>query len=400
MISFRLLLTCLSIVCYGLELHAAEKPQTVCLNMIVKNEKDVICTCLASVKPLIDYWVIVDTGSEDGTQDVIREYMKDIPGELHERPWKNFGHNRNEALDLARGKSDYVLFMDADDFLEFPADYKLPVLDKDSYYVEIQDGGARYSRRQLIANQPHWHWIGVLHEAVCSSEICSEAALKDVIYKRTHGGARAKDPQKFQKDAKVLEEALKEDPSNSRYVFYLAQSYRDAKDYEQSIKNYERRALMGGWDQEIYWSLLQIAIMKTWLKKDPQEVVDAYYKAYLYRPSRAESLYYLGSYYRSLGSFFASYTILREALKIPVPTDILFVEKWVWDYGALFEFSIVSYWTGNFAESKKAADRLLKFANLPSNVREAVENNQKWINAKIAETKSLNALQVPSFSQK
>ena len=73
---------------------------TICLNMIVKNEAHVIRRCLDSVRPFIDCWVIVDTGSTDGTQELIREVMRDIPGELRERPWKNFAHNRNEALSL------------------------------------------------------------------------------------------------------------------------------------------------------------------------------------------------------------------------------------------------------------------------------------------------------------
>ena len=93
------------LLCLPLFLCAADpNGQTICLNMIVKDEKDVICRCLASVKPVIDYWVIVDTGSSDGTQEIIRAFMKEIPGELHERPWINFGHNRNEALELAKGK--------------------------------------------------------------------------------------------------------------------------------------------------------------------------------------------------------------------------------------------------------------------------------------------------------
>jgi glycosyltransferase involved in cell wall biosynthesis len=80
--------------------------QTICLNMIVKNEKPVLLKCLESVKPLIDYWMICDAGSTDGTQEAIRSFLKDIPGELHERPWKGFAHNRNEALELARNKAD------------------------------------------------------------------------------------------------------------------------------------------------------------------------------------------------------------------------------------------------------------------------------------------------------
>src|SRR3972149_9108675 len=89
--------------------HAAAQPRkTICLNMIVKDEALVIERCLGSVKHLIDYWVIVDTGSKDGTQEIIKNYLKDIPGELYESPWVDFAHNRNEALDFANNKGDYL----------------------------------------------------------------------------------------------------------------------------------------------------------------------------------------------------------------------------------------------------------------------------------------------------
>ena len=80
--------------------HIIRKPK-VCLNMIVKNENRIIERCLESTKPLIDYWIIVDTGSTDGAQEIIKEFMKDIPGEFYERPWVNLEHNRNETLHLA-----------------------------------------------------------------------------------------------------------------------------------------------------------------------------------------------------------------------------------------------------------------------------------------------------------
>src|SRR5262245_57991970 len=107
--------------------------KTICLNMIVKNECDVITRCLNSMLPMMDYWVIVDTGSTDGTQQIILDFMKKhrVPGELHEHPWINFSHNRNEALQLAHGKADYVFFIDADEYLIYDADFQRPELDKD-----------------------------------------------------------------------------------------------------------------------------------------------------------------------------------------------------------------------------------------------------------------------------
>src|SRR3990167_4045655 len=109
---------------------------TICLNMIVRNEVDVIERCLESVKPLIDYWVIVDTGSTDGTQDKIKSILQNIPGELHEQAWESFAHNRTEAIMFARGKADFLFVIDANDTLSIPPKFKLPKLNCDSYSLK------------------------------------------------------------------------------------------------------------------------------------------------------------------------------------------------------------------------------------------------------------------------
>ena len=54
------------------------KNKTLAACMIVKNEAHCIIRCLESIKPYINYWVICDTGSTDGTQNVIKEYLKEI----------------------------------------------------------------------------------------------------------------------------------------------------------------------------------------------------------------------------------------------------------------------------------------------------------------------------------
>lgn len=358
------------------------KKKTICLNMIVKNEKDVICRCLESVMPVIDYWVIVDTGSTDGTQQIIKEYMKKVPGELHERPWKDFAFNRNEALQLAKGKADYVLIMDADDSLILPENYVLPDLDLDAYYVNIDFDGLRYARKQLVNMHIEWHWIGVLHEAITSSEQKTEGILPDVIYKINAGGARSKDPKKFHKDAEVLERAIKEEPDNSRYMFYLAQSYKCSEQYEKALEHYKKRAEMGGWDEEVYCALLQAALLQENLNYPENIVLEGYYKAYAYRPSRAESLYYLAHYYRKCNNYGAAYCVSRMALATPMPSDILFVEKTVYDYYIPFEFSLNAYWMGKYDEAWKVSQAILAAPSLPENVREAVNRNIMWIKAK------------------
>jgi len=78
---------------------------------IVKNEEEILKTMLDNVKPLVDEYVICDTGSTDKTKEIISEY-----GEVYERPFTNFVDSKNYVLDLVKEKDiDYILWMDADE---------------------------------------------------------------------------------------------------------------------------------------------------------------------------------------------------------------------------------------------------------------------------------------------
>ncbi len=391
---------------------------TICLNMIVKNETKVIRRCLESLKPMIDYWVIVDTGSTDGTQEMIKEFMKDIPGELHERPWVNFGHNRNEALSLAKGKADYLLFIDADDALVITPKYKKSRLDKDSYMLNIKYNGMTYGRTAVVKSCLDWKWVGVVHEVLVSPYAMSSEVLDDVTMLIIGGGDRSNDPEKYLKDAALLEKALLEEPNHARYQFYLAQSYRDAEKPELALVHYEKRVEMGGWDQEVFWSMYQIAQLQEKLKKPESEICKSYNQAFLFRPSRLEPLYHLCSYYRCqenylmgylVGSFalntfaknpekqvirtLADRIVKAEEMQIKHSTDPLFVESWIYEYGLLFEYSICAYWIGKYQECKDLCMQLLK-KELPTHVRECVQKNLGFAEMKLAEK------QMPDFLPK
>lgn len=361
----------------------AKKP-TICLNMIVKDEKDVITRCLSSVLPIIDYWVIVDTGSTDGTQDIIKNFMKEkkVAGELHERPWKNFGHNRNEALQLAKGKGDYVFFIDADEYLSYEPGFKLPNLDKDFFYVTMSFGGTHYGRTALVKNMLNWKWEGVLHEAVTSSEARTSGIIEKAYNVVVTDGARSKDPLKYEKDAAILEAGLLEEPNNTRYVFYLAQSYMDCGKNELALQNYEKRVKMGGWDQEVYYSLLKIANIQERMGKPHEELVKSYKRAFDYRKSRAEPLYFLANLYRLKGDFKTGYKIAKIGASIPPSKDVLFVQNWIYDYGLPLELSVNAYWTGRYNECKKISQQLLK-KDLPEDVRSCVQANLDFAEEKL-----------------
>jgi len=355
---------------------------TVCLNMIVKDESHVIERCLASVKPFIDYWVILDTGSTDGTQEVIRKFMADIPGELHEEPFRNFEQSRNLALDHARGKCDYLLFIDADDYLDCAAGFQLPDLTLDWYYAEMTTGGFNYVRRLLVKDGLDWRWVGVVHEVICSDKARSYATLPGVSIPYTCEGARSQDSQKFLRDIAMLEEALEENPDNRRYTFYLAQSYRDARQPLKAIELYQKRAQMGGWDQEIFWSLLEVARLKQATGHPEEEFVAAYFKAWSFRPSRAEPLCDLARYYRLKGDYGAGYTLASAGCTIPLTGDQLFVNSWSYQWGLLLELSLCAYYLERYGEAKLFGTLLLQ-RELPDNVRELVKRNLAFTEEKL-----------------
>ena len=95
------------------------KKPTICLATVCKNEEECIERLLESVHKFIDYWVIVDTGSTDGTCEIIEEYFrkKGIPGELHHDEWVSMGHNKTKMMARAKDKTDYLIHVDADDYM-------------------------------------------------------------------------------------------------------------------------------------------------------------------------------------------------------------------------------------------------------------------------------------------
>lgn len=355
--------------------------------MIVKDEAHVMARCLDSAIQFIDYWVIVDTGSNDGTQDLIRQHLARVPGELHQRPWRNFAKNRNEALDLARSKADYVLFLDADDVLNVTGDWASTRLQADAYYLRIElAGGYSFSRVNLVNARRPWRWEGAVHEVIVCAEPHQIEQLAGWTVRSLSDSARNRDPVgKFMRDAALLEAAVAEDPTHTRNVFYLAQSYRDAGELAPALNWYERRVQMGGWDEEVWYAMFQIAGLHE-RRSDWQRALPAYLAAYQYRPSRIEPLCELARHYRLADEHAVAYVFASAAINRPAPGDILFLDNSAYDWRALDEFAVSAYWVGKYEESLGANERLLAEGKLPDVHRERIMKNRTFCLEKLEKT--------------
>lgn len=368
------------------------------LSMIVKNETHIIKECFDSLYKYIDYWVICDTGSTDGTQDLIKQYFaeKGIPGELHQHEWQDFATNRTAALELCNGKGDYAWMIDADDYLV--GEMKIPPqFDFDGYSVRIKRGNFEWWRNQIFKIGVGWKYEGVLHEyAHCPNKANLSIAKLDMpgyhIEARTEGGARNKGitpTEKYAKDAVVLEKALEKEPLNSRYQFYLAQSYFDSQQWEKSFEAYEKRAKMGGWEEEVYYSLFRMAIVGMMMQKPWEQVLNLFLGAYNYRPCRAEPLYHIARIYRMNGYPRIGYLYAKMGLTMPLPVhDILFIAKDVYDWQLLDELASTAFYVHGFQEGYDACIKLLKENRLPPSEVQRVQNNTSEYEKKLEEMRT------------
>ena len=214
--------------------------------------------------------------------------------------------------------------------------------------------GTVFQRQFLIGTKIKWFWKGVVHEQVYTQvKSTTHRFLEDgYIFANDDGGRTGTDSRvKFLNDAKVLEEALKTDPRNSRYVFYLANSYSNAKELQLALQQYERRALMGGWDQEVFYSLYSIGRIQKELKMPPEIFIKSFYKAYRYRPTRAEPLFWIANYYMDNKEYESAYEVIQEAVAIPLPNDAMMVERSIYDYILLWMFADCTFSLKKYEEA-------------------------------------------------
>ena len=284
-----------------------KKPATICLNMIVKDESHIIKGTLEMLcnKIKFDYWVICDTGSTDDTPKIITDFFKQkkIKGELHKEKWVDFAYNRTSALEKAYKKTDLLLVFDADD--ELHGNFSIPKeVSFDEYQMKFGSShGTSYTRVLLINNQKRFKYLSVIHEFISCQEPNGKSCIIEGDYYVVSGrsGSRNKDPDKYLKDAKILEKAhaeaiITKDPLHLRYAFYCANSYKDCGKFEEAIKWYKITLSQENWAQEKYMSCLNIYECYNSLS---QKETGFFYliKAFTYDLERVECLYPLLVHY-------------------------------------------------------------------------------------------------------
>ena len=309
------------------------------LILMIRNEEKILRRCLESVKGVVDAFCIHDTGSTDKTCEIAEEFLKENPGCLTKSVWKDFGHNRSlsfkEAQEWLRTQSwdlkdTYGLLLDAD--MEFvPDKLKEQTLEHIGYTILQIAGNLEYPNCRLVRMDYPWVCRGVTHEYWDGA--CLPLG-KDICHIDDHNDGGCKS-DKFERDLTLLLKGLEEDPTNVRYMFYVAQTYHSLGNNEKAIEWYTKRADAGGWFEEVWYSMYMISKSYTAMDK----LIDAEFwvqKAYEYRPSRAEALYHFARALRQKGNNAKASYYINLGKTLPISTDSLFVEQNV--YTGLFQY--------------------------------------------------------------
>tara|TARA_R100000008_G_scaffold63033_1_gene40275 strand:- start:288 stop:1607 length:1320 start_codon:yes stop_codon:yes gene_type:complete len=402
-----------------MSVEKVKKPDgvTVTLCMIVKDETHIIKECLESMLPYIDRYDITDTGSTDGTPELIKEFMDEhgVPGEVYLSDWKGFGKSRSEALVNAEGNATYAWMIDADDKVTGTFIYP-DVMEADAFSLRLGRPDFSWYRNQIFKLDPdrRWEYVGVLHEYAQIKDIHPQEMRivkweGDYFVEARTLGARnvGIDPiEKYSRDAEILESALtnEEDPyyepENVRYQFYLAQSYFDSQQWEKSLEAYQKRADMGGWEEEIWFSYFRIAIIRAIMGASWPEIKEAYLEAYNFRPTRAEPLYEISRAYRSMDKPRLGYLYAKIGVEIPYPqTDILFIAQDVYEWKMMDEFGSTAFYANDFTNGYQACKLLVESNRFPESERERITQNFKIYESQLMQMQTQIQAQIDQQKQ-
>lgn len=370
-----------------------------CLNMIVKNESKIILRLLNSVISLIDTYCICDTGSTDNTVEIIETFFneKGIIGKIVHEPFRDFGYNRTFALkECLTLDADYVLLLDADmiltgRLLSQPDVFKQN-LKEDAYMLFQGSESFYYKNMRIVRNKGYSYW-GVTHEYLSTpDDAIIHIVKKEDLFINDIGDGGAKS-DKWERDIRLLKKGLEDSPNNSRYLFYLSNSYRDYGDYKSAIEYYKKRIDVGGWIEEIWQSYYNIGKCYMYMNDMPNAI---YYwlEAYQAYPKRIENLYQIVHYYRNNSKNKLAYQYYMFANKVKefygISNDFLFLEKDVYEYKLDYELSIVGYYENLDGHNlKEISMKVLACPITKDNILRNVLSNYKFYTDKLSNSKKM-----------
>jgi glycosyltransferase involved in cell wall biosynthesis len=354
---------------------------TVGLVMIVKDEERVLPRVAESVRDHIDYWTVVDTGSTDGTLEVLDRVFTPVPGQVIRHEFDGFGPSRNVGLRAAEQHTDWMLCLDADE--EFIGIIDVEGVEADSVEAEQYNGDMRFWLPRLLRSGRGWESRGRAHEYYTSP--IASPPVRTQSFHVVHHGDGVDRPHKYSRDIPLLLQDYEEDNNNERAAFYLGRSYLENNQLDEAATWLRRRVLMPGWVEETFYAryLLGLCLLQFGAN---EEACGHLWRAWGEQTHRAEPLMALAEHYRTTEQWHLAWMAASNAfswcLAQPgnrLPTyDGLFVDITATEWRAAYEQSVSAWYTGNKERGKTLTKWLLERTDLPDHYMASVRANANF----------------------
>jgi len=361
------------------------------LNFICKNESHVIERMLNSNKNVLDLIVCNDTGSTDGTQDIIKKWGQDngIPTYVFERAFDNFENSRNYAMEKLRDvvselgwNPDEVhgYWIDCDEQLVIHNGFDKKQFKNDLYMINTYINSMKYTRNTFFKVSKPFRWYGPVHEFIICETNNITSGLAEGLHvdvKMDGGSWKSNISDKYKKHAAILEDYIDNKDRNARWVFYTAQSYHDSASIpdnkaeneerlRRSLKYYkERISRNDGYEEERFYSQFRVGTIMKVLEEPWYKVHQEFLKAYSMDPLRAEPIKAIIDYYLNAGEWHMAYLYSKFGKvnfhgKNPYPTRLLFVDESLYTWRFLEVHAAACFYTNRKDEAAATFKELVE----------------------------------------
>lgn len=217
------------------------------LVMIVKNSGEILRKCLINNRQYIDHWTILDTGSVDNTCEIIKEELKDIPGNLYYSDFVDFSTTRNKSLELCSKTCKYIIILD-DSYMIHGGDHLLKFLKKSNNScssiiignLENNNLHNQYYSKRIIKTSSNLMFKYRVHEEIDCEDtkyiedkriFINDVKIQDHVIRSN---------KRYKNDIKMLLLDFNEKYNNDeKIIYYLGMTYNNLDDYENAIKYFE-----------------------------------------------------------------------------------------------------------------------------------------------------------------
>ncbi len=312
----------------ALEKRYSQKPGTISLCMIVKDEEDCLARCLESVKDAVDEIIVVDTGSTDGSVEIAKKYG----AKVYHHPWEgDFSKARNHSIGYAA--CDWILYLDADEELFREDILKLKEVTKEKNYngVSFLIYNKVYGQREgfLYFTRMWVNRIGAYFEGIVHNQLVLPGSTLKSDIRIMHYGYALEDQEKMEKKQRRSKELLKkqiqEDPDNVFARFNYAQICRGQRLADEVIEHAGKIVeILTPKDRlklHIYLMALDQLANAYFEKKDYAKVVEYCQKALAVKPDYLDPLFMIGGAYELMGNLQKAKESLERYLEVQEEYD-------------------------------------------------------------------------------